>query len=91
MQNAPLSREVCSLLGEAQGSKLKTDKGVRTELQRIADVVGNNIELPAEKETPFPGKTTKKLAKRTIFPSHCQTDELCWKLAGNQGMERDNN
>ena len=38
--NAPLSREVCALLGEKlKGSRLKTDKGVRNELQRIADVV----------------------------------------------------
>ena len=45
--NAPLSRELSAELGEKlRGSKLKTDKGIRHELQRLADITGNQEDIP---------------------------------------------
>ena len=37
--NAPLSREVCTFLGESlRGARLKTDRGIQNELQRLAQI-----------------------------------------------------
>ena len=46
--NAPLSRAVCEVLGESlKGSKVRTYKGLKVELQRLAQVLGEGPQVVA--------------------------------------------
>ena len=61
--NAPLSRAICEQLGEElRGSRLQTDRGLKVELQRLAQIMDIGDVIPS---TPMPVAT----------PSVCLTPE----------------
>ena len=52
--NAPLSAAVCKAFGESlKGGRLETNRGVKQELQRIAQVVENSTKLARPESRPL--------------------------------------
>ena len=77
--NAPLSRAVCEVLGESlKGSKVRTDKGLKVELQRLAQVLGEGPQVVAG--SPYGRRATES---RDFGKQDRQTAELREKAAAH--------
>ena len=84
--NAPLTKEVCNIMGEPmKGSRLNTDRGVRSELRRLSQVIGEEVHLHASSKAS--ATTASKMPPESTFnrlamleagrqPSYGKRDQL---------------